>query len=63
MVNKALVIGINYVRQDCELSGCVNDSVRFKQMLIKVYGNDKREMKNVIINIGLQVTKRRIFFI
>lgn len=35
---KALLIGINYYGSNCELNGCVNDTLRMKNLLISQYG-------------------------
>lgn len=35
---KALCIGINYIGQDAELRGCINDARNMKQFIMKNFG-------------------------
>ncbi|KAJ7707666.1 peptidase C14, caspase domain-containing protein [Mycena rosella] len=41
---KALCIGINYVGQDAELHGCVNDAGNIKKFLIEKYGYQEQDI-------------------
>lgn len=44
MVKKALLVGINYKGQNCELKGCMNDVLKLKDLLITHYGYDQQNI-------------------
>ena len=48
MVKKALLVGINYIGSECELSGCINDVKNLKKFLIE--NLDFKEDKVVILS-------------
>jgi len=50
MANKALLVGINYPGQQCELNGCVNDIILINQMITDYYGFDNIANKRMLTN-------------
>ena len=45
---KALLVGINYVGSAQKLSGCINDVLAFKDVLIQKYGFSEQEMQVMV---------------
>mmetsp|Transcript_48796 Transcript_48796/g.57013 ORF Transcript_48796/g.57013 Transcript_48796/m.57013 type:complete len:249 (-) Transcript_48796:389-1135(-) len=47
---RALLIGINYIGQNGELSGCHNDALRIKKYLMDVYGYEEENFTYLMDN-------------
>lgn len=55
---RAVLIGINYVGQDGELSGCHNDVLNMKEYLMDVHGFEERNM-TVLLDDGQHINPTR----
>lgn len=60
MVNKVLLIGINYIGSKSELYGCINDVYNMKKYLEKYYVIDKMKIMTDNSNGKLYPTKKNI---
>lgn len=62
MVKRAVSIGINYYGTKYELNGCINDTRIIKDMLIRYFGYDRKEIKVITDyrNSTLKPTKKVI---
>ena len=60
MSKKALLIGINYIGSDGELSGCINDINDTKHILKSVYKYDDKDINMLSDEADIKPTKQNI---
>lgn len=60
MVNKAVLVGINYIGTNGELNGCINDVHNMKQLLIQQYKFKPKHITLLTDNSRIKPTRRNI---
>ena len=60
MVKKAVLVGINYRGQGCELRGCISDVAKFHDMLVTSFGYDPNHITCLTDDTKLKPTKSEV---